>query len=71
MADILSEKARTLISRPILATLATVNADGSPQATPLWVDLDGDDVRFNTARTPQEGPQRHPEQPRRHDRDRP
>lgn len=49
MADILSEKARTLISRPVLATLATVNADGSPQATPLWVDLDGDDVRFNTA----------------------
>ncbi len=49
MADVLSEKARNLIGRPVLASLATVNPDGSPQATPLWVDLDGDDVRFNTA----------------------
>jgi PPOX class probable F420-dependent enzyme len=49
MADVLSEKARTLIGRPVLATLATINPDGSPQATPLWIDLDGDDVRFNTA----------------------
>jgi PPOX class probable F420-dependent enzyme len=50
MADVLSEKARILISRPVLATLATLNPDGSPQATPLWLDLDGDEVRFNTAR---------------------
>lgn len=49
MAEVLSQKARTLIGRPVLATLATVNRDGSPQATPLWIDLDGDDVRFNTA----------------------
>jgi PPOX class probable F420-dependent enzyme len=50
MGDVLSEKARTLINRPVLATLATLNPDGSPQATPLWLDLDGDEVRFNTAR---------------------
>jgi PPOX class probable F420-dependent enzyme len=50
MADILSTKARELISRPVLASLATLNPDGSPQVTPLWVDLDGDDVVFNTAR---------------------
>ena len=49
MADVLSEKARVLISRPVLASLATLNPDGSPQITPLWVDLDGDDVVFNTA----------------------
>ena len=49
MADVLSEKARTLIARPVLASLATLNPDGSPQITPLWVDLDGDDVVFNTA----------------------
>ena len=49
MADVLSEKARTLITRPVLASLATLNPDGSPQITPLWVDLDGDDVVFNTA----------------------
>ncbi len=50
MADVLSEKARALIVRPVLASLATLNPDGSPQITPLWVDLDGDDVVFNTAR---------------------
>jgi PPOX class probable F420-dependent enzyme len=50
MADVLSEKARALIARPVLASLATLNPDGSPQVTPLWVDLDGDDVVFNTAR---------------------
>ena len=49
MAEILSPKARELISRPVLATLATLNPDGSPQVTPLWIDLDGDDVVFNTA----------------------
>ena len=50
MADVLSEKARALIARPVLASLATLNPDGSPQVTPLWVDVDGDDVVFNTAR---------------------
>ena len=49
MADVLSEKARALIARPLLASLATLNPDGSPQITPLWIDLDGDDVVFNTA----------------------
>jgi PPOX class probable F420-dependent enzyme len=49
MADVLSEKARALIARPVLASLATLNPDGSPQITPLWIDRDGDDVLFNTA----------------------
>jgi PPOX class probable F420-dependent enzyme len=49
MADVLSEKSRALIARPVLASLATLNPDGSPQITPLWVGLDGDDVMFNTA----------------------
>jgi PPOX class probable F420-dependent enzyme len=50
MADLLSAKARELISRPVLASLATLNPDGSPQITPLWIDLDGDDVVINTAK---------------------
>ncbi len=50
MADTLSARARELISRPVLASLTTLNPDGSPQITPLWVDLEGDDVVFNTAR---------------------
>ncbi len=51
MADVLSEKARALIARPVLASLATLNPDGSPQITPLWIDLDGDDVVFNTSQS--------------------
>jgi PPOX class probable F420-dependent enzyme len=51
MVDVLSEKARALIARPVLASLATLNPDGSPQITPLWVDLDGDDVVFNTSQS--------------------
>lgn len=49
MPDILSPKARELINRPVLASLTTLNANGSPQVTPIWVDLDGDDLLFNTA----------------------
>ncbi len=49
MPDILSPKARELIARPVLASLTTLNPNGSPQVTPIWVDLDGDDLLFNTA----------------------
>jgi PPOX class probable F420-dependent enzyme len=50
MPDVLSEKARQLIARPLLATLATVAPDGGPQVTPLWIEVDGDDLLVNTAR---------------------
>ena len=49
MAQTLSTKARELIARPVLASLSTVGPGGSPQITPLWIDLDGDDLLFNTA----------------------
>jgi PPOX class probable F420-dependent enzyme len=29
--------------------LATMMPDGSPQLTPVWIDLDGDDVLVNTS----------------------
>jgi PPOX class probable F420-dependent enzyme len=50
MADTLTPKARELIARPVLASLTTLNPDGSPQITPLWIDLDGDNILFNTAK---------------------
>jgi PPOX class probable F420-dependent enzyme len=50
MPDTLSAKARALIARPVLASLTTLGADGSPQVTPLWIDADGDDLVFNTAK---------------------
>jgi PPOX class probable F420-dependent enzyme len=39
-----------LFERPLLATLATIMPDGSPQATPLWFDYDGRYIRINSAR---------------------
>jgi PPOX class probable F420-dependent enzyme len=35
---------RTLIESGPLAHLSTINADGSPQVTVVWIGLDGDDV---------------------------
>ena len=43
-----SEQAR-LLTEPNFATVATVNADGSPQLSVVWVDWDGEHVLFNTA----------------------
>ena len=33
-----------------LAVVTTLRPDGSPHSTVVWVDCDGDDVLFNTAR---------------------
>ena len=30
--------------------IATIREDGSPQATPVWIDYDGEDVLVNSAR---------------------
>jgi PPOX class probable F420-dependent enzyme len=45
----LSDKARALIEDRNLGFLATVMPDGSPQVSPVWVDLENGYVRFNTA----------------------
>jgi PPOX class probable F420-dependent enzyme len=50
MSATLSSKARTLIQRPVLASVATVDSEGRPQVTPVWIDLEGDDLVFNTAK---------------------
>jgi PPOX class probable F420-dependent enzyme len=39
-----------LFKKQAFANLATVNADGTPQVTPVWVDWDGSHVLVNTAR---------------------
>jgi PPOX class probable F420-dependent enzyme len=46
----LTNKAKALVNRPVLANIATVDAEGRPQLTPVWIDLDGDDLVFNTAK---------------------
>lgn len=40
----LPDSARKLIESDALAHLATINADGSPQVTCIWVGLDGDEI---------------------------
>jgi PPOX class probable F420-dependent enzyme len=45
----LSEKARKLFENPNFLFVATVNADGSPQVTPVWTALDNGHITFNTA----------------------
>ena len=38
------EAVRAVIEAPRLAHLVTLNADGSPQVTCVWVGLDGDEI---------------------------
>lgn len=45
----LSPAAAALLREPVVANLATVAPDGSPHVTPVWIDVDGDDVVINTA----------------------
>jgi len=40
---------RKLFEDPNLGHIATLMADGSPQVTPVWVDLAGDRIRINSA----------------------
>ncbi len=40
----LSPDVKQLIDRPNFAHLATLMADGSPNATPVWIGRDGDNV---------------------------
>ncbi|SDY71488.1 PPOX class probable F420-dependent enzyme [Amycolatopsis xylanica] len=44
----LSEAVRALVDGPNYATLCTINADGGPQSSAMWVGLDGDDLVFST-----------------------
>jgi PPOX class probable F420-dependent enzyme len=44
------DKYKDILSKKAFANLATVNGDGTPQVTPVWVDYDGTHIRFNTAK---------------------
>jgi PPOX class probable F420-dependent enzyme len=48
VAGLTDEQAR-LLEEPNVATVGTVNPDGSPQLTIVWIDWDGEHVLFNTA----------------------
>jgi PPOX class probable F420-dependent enzyme len=48
MGALLNDEIRRLAEGPNFATLATINPDGSPQTSQMWVGLDGDDLVFST-----------------------
>ncbi|GAA2827394.1 PPOX class F420-dependent oxidoreductase [Nonomuraea rubra] len=47
---VLPEDARLLLDAPNFATVTSLNPDGAPQSTVVWVRTDGDDVLFSTAK---------------------
>ncbi len=49
MTDSFSPAARELITKKVLAHIASLDADGSPNVSPVWVELAGDDLVINTA----------------------
>jgi PPOX class probable F420-dependent enzyme len=44
----LSDQARALLDAPEFATVATIDPDGQPQLSVIWLGRDGDDVLFST-----------------------
>ena len=50
MATIPATHIDLLKDKPAFANLATLNDDGSPQVTPVWVDFDGTNIIVNTAK---------------------
>lgn len=45
----LSDNARDLFSRPLPGWATVIDPEGRPHNTIVWVDVEGDDVVFNTA----------------------
>ena len=55
MAFTLNDETRRLLDGRHFAVLATINPDGSPQTSAMWLGRDGDDVLFS----PVAGRQKH------------
>ena len=49
MAALTDEQRSFLADNPFTGTAVTLRSDGSPHATAVWVDTDGESVMFNTA----------------------
>ncbi|MEU6663083.1 PPOX class F420-dependent oxidoreductase [Streptomyces sp. NPDC046821] len=48
MSAELSDKLKELLDSPVFVNIATIQPDGSPQVSPVWVKRDGDDVLIST-----------------------
>ncbi|AGK78951.1 PPOX class F420-dependent oxidoreductase [Streptomyces microflavus] len=44
----LSTELKNLLDTPVFVNIATIQPDGSPQVSPVWVTRDGDDVLIST-----------------------
>ncbi len=49
MSTTLSEGVKKLFREPNYGHMATIMPDGSPQVSPVWVDMDGDRILVNSA----------------------
>jgi PPOX class probable F420-dependent enzyme len=49
MGGELSPLAVKFLGEPVLAHVATLMKDGSPQVTPVWVETDGTDILINSS----------------------
>lgn len=50
MTGPLNEAVRRLLDEPNVAVLGTINADGSPQTSPVWVGREGGELVISSAR---------------------
>ncbi|MFF3214778.1 PPOX class F420-dependent oxidoreductase [Streptomyces sp. NPDC002886] len=50
MTPVLNDTVRKLLDAPHPAVLATLNPDGSPQSSVVWVTRDGDEILISTER---------------------
>ncbi|MFI5493288.1 PPOX class F420-dependent oxidoreductase [Actinoplanes sp. NPDC051859] len=50
MTTSLPDSVRKLVDGRTFAVVTTINSDGSPQSTVIWVKRDGDDLLFSTVR---------------------
>jgi PPOX class probable F420-dependent enzyme len=50
MSARIPEAFRDLLTTPSFAALATINADGSPQVSPVWFDTEGERIVVNSAK---------------------
>lgn len=48
MSAALSDDLKSLLDTLVFVSVATIQPDGSPQVSPVWVKRDGDDVIFST-----------------------
>jgi PPOX class probable F420-dependent enzyme len=49
VSDTFTPATRAIFDKRVLAHVASLDADGAPNVSPVWVGLDGDDIVINTA----------------------